>query len=787
MASDTLELERDAQLVQYLIRAFRSAHGIDLSKDRLALIRLRQAARDAREDLRRGHEADIDLPYLVADTRGRPIDLVETLTHDDLEEAGARDDFWETYDLIAALPDEPARSRRILEPAADDPAAAPVGYATNLPVARPHRPRNIARWVVRGLAAFVALLVLAILWLAITAPLSQSLKPPTPPSITLLASDNTPIARRGAVIDTPVDAAKLPPHVPQAFLAIEDRRFYSHWGIDPRGIARAFFHNLRRGGVSQGGSTITQQLAKNAFLDSDRTASRKIREVMISFWLEAWLTKDQILSRYLSNVYFGDNVYGLRAASKHYFGREPEDMNTGQAAMLAGLVKAPSRLAPTGNIDGARKRQAVVLGAMVASGFLTRDEAADIGVTRVKPNADHQILPNGTYFADWVLPSARDQAGEIKTESTVKTTLDRRMQTAAERASKRAGLRQAQVAIVAMRPDGRVLAMVGGKDYAGSPFNRATQARRQPGSAFKLFVYLAAMRAGMTPDSMIEDSPITIGSWSPRNAEGEYRGMITLREAFARSSNVAAARLIQKVGVKEVIRAARDLGISTPIPNEATIALGTSTVSLLELTAAYAAVANGSYPVSPRGLDDVHEKGWIESVVGGPHTIPGKIHDEMLDLLAASVDTGTSRQAGLSVPTYGKTGTTQDSRDAWFLGFADGIVTGVWVGNDDNSPNPGLSGGGIPARVWRDFMQSALGVAPKYTPAAEPADVDPDADNAVDPEEPALGFQGNISGFGLNLRVGRDGSINVDRPEDEQPSRDRGPRNRAPDAVEDER
>ncbi|CAN5522602.1 hypothetical protein BH09PSE4_BH09PSE4_04460 [soil metagenome] len=600
--ADPYELERDAQLVHYLIQAFKAAHGVDLSLDRLALIRLTHAARDAREDLRRGRDAEIDLPFLCTDKMGRPIDLIETLTDDDLDAAEARDDFWNTYDLIEKLPADDSRpARTVLDaPLNDQPAPIPGEYSTNLPVA--FRRNNLWRWAIRGAAGFVAFMVVAIIWLTLTAPLSKSLQPPTPPSITLLASDGTPIARRGAIIDKPVDAAKLPEHVPQAFLAIEDRRFYSHWGIDPRGIARAFFHNLARGGVSQGGSTITQQLAKNAFLDSDRTAARKAREVMIAFWLEAWLTKDEILSRYLSNVYFGDNVYGLRAASKHYFGRDPENLTVSQAAMLAGLVKAPSRLAPTGNLAGARARQALVVGAMVEAGFLTKAEAADTVPARIKPDAARQTLPNGTYFADWVLPSARDQAGEIKTESTVKTTLDRRLQSAAERAVKRAGLRQAQVAIVAMRPDGRVVAMVGGKSYADSPFNRATQARRQPGSAFKLFVYLAALRSGLTPDSTIEDEPLTIANWSPKNSDGHYRGTITLRQAFAVSSNVAAARLIQKVGVKEVIRAARDLGISTPIANEATIALGTSTVSLLELTAAYAAVANEAYPFSPRGL-----------------------------------------------------------------------------------------------------------------------------------------------------------------------------------------
>jgi penicillin-binding protein 1A len=647
------------------------------------------------------------------------------------------------------------------EPAYDHPYGPPPE-----PPVRRRRPWG--RWIARGAGVFIILFVIAVAWLAVTAPLSQSLKPPTPPSITLTASDGTPIARRGAIIGRPVDAAKLPPHVTQAFLAIEDRRFFSHWGIDPRGIARAAWSNVGAGGVRQGGSTITQQLAKNAFLDSDRTATRKLREMMIAFWLEAWLSKDEILSRYLSNVYFGDNVYGLDAAARHYFGRDAEDLSIGQATMLAGLVKAPSRLAPTSNLEGARKRQAVVIGAMVDAGFLSKAEAADVQPQRVKRSRP-ETLPSGTYFADWVLPAARDRAGEIQAEATVRTTLDRRMQRAAERAVRRAGLRQAQVALVAMKPDGELLAMVGGKSYSASPFNRATQARRQPGSAFKLFVYLAALRSGMTPDSMVQDEPIDIAGWKPKNSDGRYLGEISLRRAFARSSNVAAARLTQAVGVRQVIRAARDLGISTPIPNEATIALGTSTVSLLELTAAYAAVADGRYPVQPRGLEASEETPWYQSLAGGRRSLPGNIREGLTDLLQASVSSGTGNQAALSVNAFGKTGTTQDNRDALFIGFANGVVAGVWVGNDDNTPNPGLSGGGIPARIWRDFMTEALGVSPiaRTEPEEEAMpEEDPVGDlieNSIDP------MAEQLQQFGIELRRGEDGGLYVapearDRP-----------------------
>ncbi|MBY0581417.1 MAG: PBP1A family penicillin-binding protein [Sphingomonas sp.] len=652
-------------------------------------------------------------------------------------------------------------------------------YVASTPRPRPSR----FRWIVRGLAGAAMLFFLLIGWLVLTAPLSKSLEPPAPPSITLLAADGTPIARHGAMIGKPVDAATLPDHVTNAFIAIEDRRFRSHWGVDPWGITRAMFHNVAAGGLREGGSTITQQLAKNAFLDSDRTAARKIREVMIAFWLEAWLSKDDILSRYLSNVYFGDNVYGLSAAAKHYFSTTPERLSIGQAAMLAGLVKAPSRLAPTGNLKGAQARQALVVGAMQRGGFISAVAARAAGPAQLRPDRVKQ-LPDGTYFADWVLPAARDQAGAISAAATVTTTLDTRLQRAAERTVRRAGLNRAQVAMVIMRPDGRVVAMVGGRNYATSAFNRATQARRQPGSTFKLFVYFAALRSGLTPDSMVDDSPVTIGTWSPKNNSGHYRGPITLRQAFAISSNVAAARLTQQVGVKNVIRAARDLGISTPIPDEATIALGTANVSLLELTAAFAAIEQGTYPVETRGLEDVGDKSWIQQLTSAPRRMDEGLREQMMDLLAASIATGTGRQAALSIPSYGKTGTSQDNRDALFVGFANGLVTGVWVGNDDNSPNAGLSGGGIPARIWRDFMQSALGVGPRpvqpdVLPEIDDEDAIPDGNSA----EPALGVEGSISGFGLNLNINHDGTIEVQRApgRDELPPPSRpADRNRPP-------
>ena len=595
--------------------------------------------------------------------------------------------------LPAPLPDA--------DPAREFGAGPPSAFASPTPW---RRGLHIAGWIVAGL---LALLMIMIAWLAVTAPLSRSLKPIAPPSISLMSADGHLIARRGAVIDRPVAMADLPGHVPQAFMAIEDRRFYSHWGIDPRGIARAAWHNFWSDGASQGGSTITQQLAKGVFLSSDRTFGRKAREALIAFWLEAWLTKDQIFERYLSNVYFGDNVYGLRAASLHYFSRQPERLTIPQAAMLAGLLKAPSRLAPTSNLTGARARAALVTQAMVEAGYITK--AQRNGLRPARLNVRETAEPTtGTYFADWVLPDARDRAGAVYGAQTIRTTLDWRIQRLAEAAIRRAPLGGAEAALVAMKPDGSVVAMVGGKNYRKSSFNRAVQAKRQPGSTFKLFAYLAAFRAGMTPEDMIEDTPITTGSYRPANHGGKYRGRITLRQAFAASSNVAAVRLTQKVGVDNVIQVARDLGITAPLTEDLSLALGTSEIPLVELAEAYAAVAAGAYPVLAHGLPP-EERGWFDRLMGRQRHFSDDHLEMIRDLLSSAANRGTGSAAALRTSTFGKTGTTQDSRDAIFVGYAGGLVTAVWIGNDDNSPLPGgAAGGGIPARIWRDFMGRAI-------------------------------------------------------------------------------
>jgi penicillin-binding protein 1A len=587
-----------------------------------------------------------------------------------------------------------------------DPFAAEPPAAPEPDGAEPKRRR---RWpfVVYSIAG---LIFITVLWLAITAPLSRALEPLPDPALLLESNDGHPIAVRGAIKEAPVDVAKLNPLTPAAFVAIEDRRFYRHWGIDPRGMARAFVADMRGGGVRQGGSTITQQLAKTSFLSGDRTIKRKAQEIIIAFWLEGWLTKQEILSRYLSSVYFGDGVYGLRAAAHHYFHREPERLTLAQSAMLAGLVQAPSRLAPTEHLAAAQKRSRLVLQAMADTGVISPSRAASIPLAR--PVAQEAKLPAGTYFADWVAPSAAKafESGFGRVEA--RTTLDRNFQRLAERAVARAAIGNAQAALVAMRPDGTVVAMVGGKSYSDSPFNRVTQARRQPGSAFKLFVYLAALRAGWTPDSMIEDSPVTIEGWTPVNSDRVYRGRITLREAFARSSNAATVRLSQSIGGANVIRAARDLGISTPLPDKPSLALGTAGVSLLELTSAYAAVASGHYPIAARGLpDEQPAEGGLSAFFRSAGALDRqRDRAPMLDLLYAAANNGTGRRAALAVPTFGKTGTTQENRDALFVGFAGDLVVGVWVGRDDNKSLGKVSGGTVPAEIWRSFMSSALAI-----------------------------------------------------------------------------
>jgi penicillin-binding protein 1A len=621
-----------------------------------------------------------------------------------------------------------------------DPTGAPTSVRAPTDVAAAKRPFWLRRpWqIAGGCVLVVAALLVFMVW---SLPLGRALEPLPNPTLILVTADGKPFARRGSYKEQPVDVTKLPKHVPGAFVAIEDRRFYSHIGIDFRAIARALQRNVGEGEVQQGGSTITQQLAKNAFLSSQRSLRRKAQEALIALYLEARLSKDEILSRYLSTVYFGDGVFGLRAAAKHYFDKTPETLSIGESAMLAGMVKAPSRLAPTEDLPAARERADVVLKTMVEVGLITPQQARAARNVRVREGREK--LPVGTYFADWVSPQARSAFESAYGEVLVPTTLDSVLQGEAERivnqALKRHGgyLHATQAALVAMRPDGKVLVMVGGQDYKISQFNRVSDAQRQPGSAFKLFVYQAALRNGMTPDSLVLDAPLTIADWSPKNHEGHYANReIHLRNAFAGSSNVAAARLAQQVGRAAVVKAAQDMGVEANFPNDLTLALGTTPMTLLELTAGYAGVAAGQFPVTPYGVPQVR--------VAPTRQLPRAERDGLLDLLRAAVTFGTGNVANVSQYAYGKTGTTQDYRDALFVGFVGDMVIGVWVGNDDNSPMNGVAGAGLPAEIWRDFARVAMNrgavrvngrqiglapVAPRPAPAEE---VDPLAVPPVD-------------------------------------------------------
>ncbi|TFI58250.1 PBP1A family penicillin-binding protein [Sphingomonas parva] len=570
--------------------------------------------------------------------------------------------------------------------------------------------RAVRRWLggTTGLAA--ALLLSAYAWIAFSPVLELDDPAVARPSLVLLTAQGEPFARRGDYREAPVAAGSLPARVTAPFVAIEDRRFYVHGGIDLRGTARAALANVRAGGVEQGGSTITQQLAKMAFVGSDRSFARKLKEATIALRLERHYSKDEILAAYLNRAYFGDGVYGIGAAARHYFGKDAAALELGEAAMLAGIVNAPSRLAPTLHLEAAQRRTRTVLAAMASAGMLAPGEAASVPLAQPLPAL--APVSGAGWFADWVEPQVRGSLGAGTGRVDVPTTLDGRLQRQAEAAVAavlKAGKSETrQAALIAMRPDGSVAAMVGGRDYGRSQFNRAVQAERQPGSAFKLFVYLAALRAGAEPEMLVEDRPLKVAGWSPKNFSNRYHGPITLTRAFADSSNVAAVRLSEQVGRDAVIQAAHDLGLRGEMKAVPSLALGASTTTLIDLTSAYAGVASGVYPIVPHGLASAPD-GFAASMAPARAALSYHERAALLQLLSAAVETGTGKAARLPIPAFGKTGTTQNSRDAWFIGFAGDLIVGVWVGNDDETPMKGVTGGGAPARIWRAFMTEALG------------------------------------------------------------------------------
>jgi penicillin-binding protein 1A len=508
---------------------------------------------------------------------------------------------------------------------------------------------------------------------------------------------------------------QIPPEMRAAIISTEDRRFRSHLGVDPIGIARSIEVRVSSGHWRQGGSTITQQLARNIFLTNNRTFVRKIKEGVLALALERKFSKDQILELYLNRVYFGGGAYGIDAASRKFFGHGADHLSLGEAAIIAGLVKAPSNYSPTADVEAARDRSGVVLETMAKNGFITPEEAAAANPAQVRIQ---QTTSNNSvrYFTDWALPQLDTLIDQTTDPIDVWTTLDPGMQGAADRAIRANAPDGAQGALVAIDRDGAVRALVGGKDYVSSIYDRATQSQRQPGSAFKLFVYLTALESGMKPTDTIVDEPVTINGWSPRNSERTNLGPVTLREAFSRSINTVSAKIGQQVGFGTIADMARRFGITTPISTYPSMVLGSSDVRLIEMTRAFASVANNGAAVTPYGIRRVVTADgrllYSHDAEEGRVLVAPWVAAEMTDLLQSAVLSGTGRAAQIGRPVAGKTGTTTSNKDGWFIGFSSGLTTGVWMGRDDAKPVPGLQGGTAPARAFHDFMSVAVANRP---------------------------------------------------------------------------
>jgi penicillin-binding protein 1A len=570
-----------------------------------------------------------------------------------------------------------------------------------------------------------------LVWIGIHLPPIQSLEiPKRPPSVLILGLNGATLATRGDMGGAAVPLKELPDFVPNAFIAIEDRRFYSHHGVDPFGILRAIVKDVLRRGASQGGSTLTQQLAKNLFLTQERTVTRKLQEMVLAFWLEHKFTKAEILELYLNRVYFGSGAYGIEAAAQRYFGKSARQLTLAEAAMLAGLVQSPSRLAPTHNPDGAERRAAVVIADMAELKMISADSGK---LALAHPARAGKPAGAGAvnYAADWVMEAVDDLIGQIDQDLVVETTIDPALQNAAEQAlddtltQKGDKLGIGQGALVAMTPDGVVRALVGGRNYGESQFDRAIDARRQPGSAFKPFVYLTALEHGLTPDTVREDAPIAVKGWKPENFEHQYLGPVTLKQALAESLNTVSVRLTLEFGPEAVVRTAYRLGIGSKLEPNASIALGTSEVSPLELVAAYASFANGGLAISPHVVSRVRTADG-KTLYDRAEQPLGRIVEPryvamMNTMMHETLVSGTARKADLpGWQAAGKTGTTEDFRDAWFVGYTSHLVTGVWLGNDDNAPTKKAVGGGLPVEIWSRFMKAAhAGIVPAALPGLD--------------------------------------------------------------------
>ncbi len=555
--------------------------------------------------------------------------------------------------------------------------------------------------------------------------------PDRPPNIQILAVDGQLIGNRGDTGGESVKLATLPSYVPNAVIAIEDRRFRSHFGVDPVGLLRAVAKNFTSGGVVEGGSTLTQQLAKNMFLSPERSLKRKVQEVILSLWLETQYTKDQILEMYLNRVYFGNGAYGIDAAAHRYFNVDPTKLTLGQAVLLAGVLPAPSRYAPDRHPKAAEQRASLVLAAMASEGYITPEQAQQ---TRENPAqaASYQLARSGNYIADWVQELLPYHIGAVEQDIVVETTVDLNLQRMAEQSlsstldeeGEKYGVGEG--GMVVLDGTGAVRAMVGGRSYADSQFNRAVDARRQPGSSFKPFVYLTAVeQLGYRPDTVMIDQEVTIGDWTPHNYNNKYAGPMTLKDALAHSVNTVAAQLADQVGPEAVVQTAKRLGVNSPLAANPSIALGTSEVTLLEMTGAYAPFSNGGYAVPPFVIQRIRTpKGDVlfDRTGSGPRRVISIESVALMnDMLEATVDIGTGSRADLpGWQVGGKTGTSQSYRDAWFIGYTANLITGVWVGNDSNAPTKHASGANLPAEIWSKFMiQAHKGVPVAQLPGTD--------------------------------------------------------------------
>lgn len=590
------------------------------------------------------------------------------------------------------------------------------------PSRQPSKFRRILKWVfgiglALGIAGLVAL-VIAVYTARASLPSFEELKSsPNGQMIRVHAADGTVIVSLGPSYGEWIDYSNIPSPMRDAMVSIEDRRFRSHWGVDPVALARITkfaFDNRGTDRRLQGASTITQQVARTIFLSNKYDVGRKLREMILALALERKFTKDQILELYLNKVYFGGGAYGIDAASRTFFGHPATNLTLSESAVIAGLVKAPSRYSPTADAEAAIGRASVVLDVMVETGALTRAQADAARPADVKLAAAPK-QNSVRYFTDWALPQLEVLIDETVAPLDVWTTIDLKMQNAATAAIQGNTPAGAQGALVSLDRDGAVRAMVGGRDYVSSIYNRATQATRQPGSAFKLFVYLAALEAGHKVEDRIVDEPVTINGWSPRNNSGRFSGEMTLRSAFAYSINTVAAKLGQEVGFGTVADMARRFGITTPINTQPAMVLGTSNVRLIDMTRAYASVSQKGVAVTPYGITRVTANGAViysHEVDTSRVLVAPYVAAQMTDLLQTAVNAGSGRAAQIGRPVAGKTGTTSSNKDGWFMGFSSGLTTGVWMGRDDAKRVGGLQGGTAPARAFAAFMKPAVASRP---------------------------------------------------------------------------